>query len=140
MGACKEVTIRESWKRFDFLAVELTITSTLFIIQESHQESPEVCAMGDKREKVRALVVDDEAAVVTLLCARLTMEGYETKGASNAEEARARLEEEQFDLVICDLRMPGMTGLELLKEVRVRFPRRLLSAQVKMTCEPASKR
>ena len=78
--------------------------------------------MSDKREKVRALVVDDEAAVVTLLCARLTMEGYESKGASNAEEARARLEEEQFDLVICDLRMPGMTGLELLKEVRVRFP------------------
>jgi response regulator RpfG family c-di-GMP phosphodiesterase len=90
----------------------------LFIIQESH----EVCAMSDKREKVRALVVDDEAAVVTLLCARLTMEGYESKGASNAEEARERLEEEHFDLVICDLRMPGMTGLELLKEVRVRFP------------------
>jgi cyclic di-GMP phosphodiesterase len=90
----------------------------LFIIQEVR----EVCAMSDKREKVRALVVDDEAAVVTLLCARLTMEGYESKGASNAEEARARLEEEQFDLVICDLRMPGMTGLELLKEVRVRFP------------------
>jgi response regulator RpfG family c-di-GMP phosphodiesterase len=90
----------------------------LFIIQEVR----EVCAMSDKREKVQALVVDDEAAVVTLLCARLTIEGYESKGASNAEEARARLEEEQFDLVICDLRMPGMTGLELLKEVRVRFP------------------
>ncbi len=78
--------------------------------------------MSDKRERVRALVVDDEAAVVTLLCARLTMEGYESKGVSNAEEAQARLEEEHFDLVICDLRMPGMSGLELLKEVRVRFP------------------
>ncbi len=78
--------------------------------------------MGDKREKVRVLVVDDEAAVVTLLCARLTLEGYECKGAPNAEEAQALLEEEHSDLVICDLRMPGMSGLDLLKEVRVRFP------------------
>jgi response regulator RpfG family c-di-GMP phosphodiesterase len=90
----------------------------LFIIQEVR----EISAMSDKREKVRVLVVDDEAAVVTLLCARLIMEGYECASASNAEEARARLEEQHFDLAICDLRMPGMSGLELLKEVRVRFP------------------
>jgi response regulator RpfG family c-di-GMP phosphodiesterase len=78
--------------------------------------------MSEKRGKIRVLVVDDEAAVVTLLCARLIMEGYECASASNADEGKARLEQEHFDLAICDLRMPGMTGLELLKEVRVRFP------------------
>ncbi|HEY6293831.1 MAG TPA: HD domain-containing phosphohydrolase [Terriglobia bacterium] len=75
-----------------------------------------------KPTEVRILVVDDEEAVRTLLKARLVLEGYECATAASAEEARALISEGNFDLVLSDLRMPGMSGLDLLKEVRAEFP------------------
>lgn len=47
----------------------------------------------------------------------LSYEGYQTKAASNADEALAALSKKDFDLVVSDIRMPGMNGIELLEEI-----------------------
>ncbi|HUI40957.1 MAG TPA: HD domain-containing phosphohydrolase [Terriglobia bacterium] len=78
--------------------------------------------MSVNSDKVRILVVDDEAAVRSLLSARLVIEGYECALAADARQAKAQIAAAEFHLVLCDLRMPGISGLELLKEVRVTHP------------------
>ncbi|MBP2673842.1 MAG: response regulator receiver modulated diguanylate cyclase [Deltaproteobacteria bacterium] len=75
----------------------------------------------DKR-KVRLLVVDDEEAIRGTLSALLGEEGYEVTAVSSAEEAIARLGDAPFHLVITDIRMSGMTGIELLQAVKRLHP------------------
>jgi DNA-binding response OmpR family regulator len=60
------------------------------------------------------LVVDDDANIRTLLQDDLTEEGYKVLTASNARDALKMVEQEALDLVILDIRMPGMDGLEAL--------------------------
>ena len=78
--------------------------------------------MGDEETKARVLLVDDERPVWQLLGEKLGRSGYEWRGCSSAEEALGCLEQERFDAVVSDLKMPGMTGLGLLAEAQKRFP------------------
>jgi diguanylate cyclase (GGDEF)-like protein len=75
----------------------------------------------DKR-KVRLLVADDEEAIRGTLSALLGEEGYEVTAVSSAEEAIARLGDDPFSVVLTDIRMGGMTGIELLQEVKRLHP------------------
>ena len=75
-------------------------------------------AMAD--EKV--LVVDDEVGMVTLLRNYLTREGYEIHTAPSGETALQFLEEHDFDVVLTDLRMGGMDGLALVREIHATRP------------------
>jgi putative nucleotidyltransferase with HDIG domain len=70
----------------------------------------------------RVLVVDDEPAAAKLLALMLRGSSVSCAIAGGAEEALSLVESEQFDAIISDLRMPGISGLELLAEVRQRFP------------------
>src|SRR6266849_3847605 len=70
----------------------------------------------------RVLVVDDESAVRSLLTDRLSQEGYACQGCSSAKEALELLGRESFDLIISDLNMPGMSGLEFLEEAHKKYP------------------
>ncbi len=70
----------------------------------------------------RLLIVDDEVAIGKLVSERLRLEGFDCATCSSAEEALGLLEQREFDLVISDLNMPGMSGLELLKKVRETHP------------------
>jgi diguanylate cyclase (GGDEF)-like protein len=74
------------------------------------------------KEKVRLLVADDEEAIRGTLSALLGEEGYEVTAVSSAEEAIARLGDDSFPLVLTDIRMGGMTGIELLQEVKRLHP------------------
>jgi DNA-binding NtrC family response regulator len=65
----------------------------------------------------RILVVDDEERMLQLLDKLLTEEGYEVRTTSKAEEALRILGDTDCDLVISDVRMPGMDGLALLKNL-----------------------
>jgi two-component system response regulator AtoC len=67
-------------------------------------------------EKKQILVVDDEANLRRVLAAQLSRDGYEVHTAPDGEAGLAVLREHHIDLVITDLRMPKMDGLELLRQ------------------------
>ncbi len=66
----------------------------------------------------RILIVDDEENFRHMLSVILIKEGYEVETASNGEEALQKVIGSPFDQVLCDIRMPRMDGLELLREMR----------------------
>ncbi|MBK8479738.1 MAG: sigma-54-dependent Fis family transcriptional regulator [Proteobacteria bacterium] len=70
----------------------------------------------------RVLVVDDEESIRQLLKNVLGREGLEVSLAASGAEALVALEHEPIDVVLADVRMPGMSGLELLAEVQQRWP------------------
>ena len=63
----------------------------------------------------RILVVDDEAHIVQVVAIKLRNAGLEVETASDGEEALAALRREWFDLVVTDLQMPVMSGVELAR-------------------------
>jgi DNA-binding NtrC family response regulator len=67
-------------------------------------------------ETVRVLVVDDEESMRRFLTILLETEGYQVNCAASGPEALKILEQEGFDLLITDLKMPGMGGVELLEK------------------------
>jgi diguanylate cyclase (GGDEF)-like protein len=69
-------------------------------------------------EKIRVLVVDDEESIRGTLSMLLGEEGYDVTAVPSAEEALERFGRDPFPLVITDIRMGGMSGIDLLKEVR----------------------
>lgn len=66
----------------------------------------------------RVLVVDDNAQNLKLARVTLTIEGYETETAANAEEALTALESFRPRLILMDLQLPGMDGLELTRQLK----------------------
>jgi two-component system response regulator HydG len=66
----------------------------------------------------RILIVDDEPLVLEVLSDVLSREGFAVTQASEATQALEKLDREPHALALCDIRMPGMDGFELLKEVR----------------------
>jgi len=69
------------------------------------------------------LVVDDEPAIQDILTWALSADGYRVTTAGNGEEALARVEREEFDVIVTDIVMPGIDGLEVLERSRVLSPR-----------------
>ncbi|BCR05347.1 acetoacetate metabolism regulatory protein AtoC [Desulfuromonas versatilis] len=66
----------------------------------------------------RILIVDDEEGMRRLLARVLAKEGHDTLTVGSGEEALQQIGAEEFDLVITDIKMPGMGGLELLREIK----------------------
>lgn len=64
------------------------------------------------------MLVDDDAPMTELFLSGLTASGHEVAVATSGRQALERLEEEPFDLMLLDVVMPGMDGLEVLREVR----------------------
>src|SRR6266404_5883863 len=69
-------------------------------------------------EPAKILVVDDERSILVLLKEALSQWGYHVTTAASATEALGVLKSELFDALITDIRMPDMSGLELLREVK----------------------
>ncbi len=69
----------------------------------------------------RILIVDDEEDVRNLYAESLS-ERYECETAANAQEALSFLAEKQFALVLSDVKMPGLSGIELLRKIVIDFP------------------
>jgi DNA-binding response OmpR family regulator len=68
----------------------------------------------------RILLIDDEQPIQTLLSFPLQRDGYEVVQASDGREALARFSEQTFDLVVLDVMMPRMDGLEVCRRLRAR--------------------
>ncbi|WP_444684005.1 response regulator transcription factor [Alkalicoccus luteus] len=80
----------------------------------------------------RLLVVDDEESILTLLQFNLEQGGFEVTTAMDGKEALGKALDEQFDLIVLDLMLPGMDGMEVCKELRqskVQTPILMLTAK-----------
>ena len=73
--------------------------------------------------KKKVLVVDDESSVCLVLTEGLSALGYECQACLNGEDALNLMQQQPPDIVITDLRMPGMSGLEFLEKARQDYPR-----------------
>jgi two-component system, OmpR family, response regulator len=73
-------------------------------------------------EKFSVLVVDDEEDFVETIVKRLKDKGLDAAGVSRGQEALNLLKEREFDVCILDVRMPGMDGIETLREMKKKHP------------------
>ena len=69
-------------------------------------------------EGKKIFVVDDEPDIVELCSYNLRKEGYDVSSAADGEEALRRIREEKFDLILLDLMLPGLQGVELCRIIR----------------------
>jgi len=70
----------------------------------------------------RILIVDDEEEICSVLARRLSREGYICVTATSGKEALDHLNKKNFSLIITDIKMPEMDGIEFLKDVRAADP------------------
>src|SRR5215208_4281069 len=75
---------------------------------------------SDQGSVARILLVDDEQAVQTLLTYPLRKDGYEVVSAGDGREALDRFSEQRFDLVVLDIMMPRLDGIEVCRRLRAR--------------------
>lgn len=72
--------------------------------------------------QVRVLLVDDEEPLLTALGAELREAGYEVGTADDGDIAISLLQKEQFDIVLLDIRMPRVNGIDVLKFIKQNTP------------------
>ena len=73
-------------------------------------------------EEFSVLLVDDEEDFLRTIIKRLSKRGIRAQGASRGEQALAMLAEEARDVVVLDVKMPGMDGIEVLKRIKAQWP------------------
>jgi len=76
-----------------------------------------------EKSKNKILAIDDEKVIRDLISDLLIHYGYGVTTASNGAEALALLKTSAFDLILCDIAMPGQTGFEIFKEVQKITPK-----------------
>ncbi len=76
--------------------------------------------MESTSESTRILVIDDEQVVRDLLVTALSESGYNVDGMQDARKALEALESEHYDLMLVDIHMPGMNGMEFFKALALR--------------------
>ncbi len=78
--------------------------------------------MSEPEVRRKILVVDDEPGVRITLAANLELHGYDVVTASDGDEAIECVKKERFDLVVCDIRMPRLNGVEAFQHLREAQP------------------
>ena len=77
---------------------------------------------GAQTERLRVLLVDDNASVLRFLASAFSSNNCQVTTASTAEQALEQLGDDPFDLVVSDIKMPGLSGLDLLRAVKGKLP------------------
>jgi len=72
--------------------------------------------------KARVLLVDDEEDFLKTLAERLQTRGLKVSTATSGDNALASIEGQEYDLIVLDLAMPGIDGLETLKRIKAKQP------------------
>jgi DNA-binding NtrC family response regulator len=78
---------------------------------------------GDAMKKFKVLLVDDEEEFVNTLSERLEMRDLNSETALNGEQALQIVTDEEPDVMVLDLKMPGIDGMEVLRRVRKAYPK-----------------
>ncbi len=92
-----------------------------------------------KNQSIKVLVVDDEEQIRGLFCTVLRSAGYVVRAATDGLTAIRHMEDTRFDIVVTDVCMPRMDGLELLAEVRDRWPESRVVVHSSMLTERVSR-
>ncbi|MCX5776694.1 MAG: response regulator [Candidatus Firestonebacteria bacterium] len=72
--------------------------------------------------KAKILIAEDDQGIRGLLEQGLESKNYNITTAANGQEAIGKIKKETFDLILCDIKMPGVGGIEVLKEAKNRNP------------------
>ena len=72
--------------------------------------------------KIKLLLVDDEEELVSTMADRLRWRGIEADAVTNGHAALERMQEQTYDILVVDLKMPGIDGLELREVVQRKHP------------------
>ena len=73
-------------------------------------------------EPFRVLLVDDEVELIDRLLKRMKMRRVDVEGVNSGPDALALMDRKDFDVVVLDVRMPKMDGIETLREIKKRYP------------------
>jgi len=73
-------------------------------------------------DSIKVLLVDDEEEFVTTLAERLEMRGFDPSIATSGDQALSMVQDKAFDLIVLDLMMPGIGGLEVMKQIKSANP------------------
>ena len=73
-------------------------------------------------DKISVLLVDDEEELSLVLAERLQMRDYDAEGVMSAEAALERLKKKTFKVIVIDVKMPGIGGLELMRKIKQQYP------------------
>jgi DNA-binding response OmpR family regulator len=79
--------------------------------------------METKTAQLKALVVDDDFMERQVVGRLLRAQGFQTMHASNGEDALLELVEQPFDLMVCNVHLPRINGVQLLRSVHTAYPR-----------------
>ena len=71
---------------------------------------------------MKVMLVDDEVEFITALAERLRLRGYETSCATTGEEALRLTREKEHDVAILDVKMPGLSGIDLMEQMHALRP------------------
>jgi DNA-binding NtrC family response regulator len=75
-----------------------------------------------KRKEIKVLLVDDEVKFADTLAQRLQMRDLKVGTAYDGEQALSKVKEEEPDVMVLDLKMPGMHGMDVLRKIRKAYP------------------
>lgn len=85
-------------------------------------DAPMAPALPKVPKGTRVLVVEDELALGEAVAAALADEGFRAERASDGEEALLKLRGRHYDVIVCDLKMPKLDGMEFFREVSAKMP------------------
>jgi len=108
------------------LIIDLPIVPEAEQVKASEPNNEEL----EKVNGAKIMVVDDEPNICRVLHRLLSREGHKVETVSNAEEALERIHEKKYDLILLDIKMPGMNGIEFYNHMKVIDP----SLQKKVVC------
>ncbi|MCF8110269.1 MAG: response regulator [Desulfobacteraceae bacterium] len=107
---------------FAFMPYEELKQRTREMMQDKDKKDASVIGFSERKANEKILVIDDEPYITKNVRKILAKEGYEVEQATTKQEALEQIKEKSYDLVLLDLKIPGVKGMELLKVVREHLP------------------
>jgi PAS domain S-box-containing protein len=99
--------------------VELPVTAAE---EEKHPRKEDHSSAESAGRPAHILILDDEPNVQDVLAKTLTSRGYAVDTAGNGEEGLARLAKSEYDVILCDFRMPGFSGMDFYRRIQTERP------------------